>query len=819
MDVEPYSVLHRMCVSVGTNLELEASTGNYIVNGDWFHVQHLHVILTKFISDFLLHRQSSFEPSFHDVAFIPNHDSVQSTLYSKERIEDANRYEPESTDTSSRNIEVPESRSSDESCRTSTSLNSMHTIEKILSTTCTAVVNNSTPTNANAFCTDGYYSSLHMSEQIESSSRKDESVDSVTKQTKKTVSCLPSGLCEGNNVPYKCKDCEFVGKNKNALCFHRHKMHLSKPTTCVLCDKTFPNERYMKRHLQSHDREPSVCNICGKRYKNPRSLVVHKKSHTENYVKPEYTCDHCSKTFQTVQGLESHCNSEHLGQKKRFLCTSCGKSFSTKYTLQQHANTHTGSKPFKCNECSKCFAYESALREHKLIHSNLKKYQCQKCSKRFNRRNSLQVHEKIHNDQKEYQCEQCGRSFTQKQALERHERTHTGKKPYTCKVCGKKFRVASVIRRHLISVHKIEKDVDIWREDIQIESTDKEDPTSNSVVNTESETLSNLGCEASGDQYYSSMEHTPSSKNGNDKESSQGTSLMNDEQQNVSNMAISMHSHDQSTACDQDIHNNSQALLYHQHNVSYPYNSTMNVQGSFQPSIAQNESYPAFLPATSIGSVENSINCQQRICNEDGIDPARNEIDGTPFQAQELSIKSQANLTGELTISLENQKLHEQIPVSQHSIDSVLTENHNQVEQQFHEDSESCEKITETDQPRDLHYHEQTAGVSNFQTHDNMQIGTAESRCTRMEGEVSGNLSTDQINVSHTTEIENQRFSTEQHSSLPRVENLLTKRIQQDEPPDNLSISSLYAYYTNLASQFLSTHYPGYSQSHENQNQ
>lgn len=267
---------------------------------------------------------------------------------------------------------------------------------------------------------------------------------------------------------YFCEFCDFVGKNRKAFSDHTQSIHLAKQSQCDICNKVFPNERYMKRHRNTHSGPNHRCDQCGKMYKVQKALRNHIKRHDATYKPPEFKCDMCHKSFCNNYILECHKRSEHLGIKKSFLCSTCGKSFTTKHTLQQHVNVHIGARPYKCDKCDKAFSYESALRDHKFIHDGIKQFICcdPSCYKAFRQRSALKMHEKIHKAEKDFICCECGRGFTQKQALQRHIRAHKGDKPFWCKICLRSFGDASIIRRHMILVHKIHKDITQWREDI-----------------------------------------------------------------------------------------------------------------------------------------------------------------------------------------------------------------------------------------------------------------------------------------------------------------------------------------------------------------
>ena len=301
-----------------------------------------------------------------------------------------------------------------------------------------------------------------------------------TPKVAKSSKGTQSGALAEKPEEYLCEYCPFRSLSRKSYSDHT-RIHLSNPTKCDICDKVFPNERYMKRHRDTHNKPSHRCDHCGKVYKAHKALRNHIKTHDVNYKPPEFKCDICDKSFCTSYILQCHKKSEHEGIKKSFLCSTCGKSFTTKHTLQQHVNVHIGARPYKCDKCDKAFCYESALRDHKFIHEGTKKFICSYplCNKAFRQRSALKMHEKIHKTSKDFVCD-CGRGFTQKQALQRHIRSHEGEKPYWCKICLRSFGDAAIIRRHLISVHKIHKDPSRWREDIVIKASqlkDKEQKT------------------------------------------------------------------------------------------------------------------------------------------------------------------------------------------------------------------------------------------------------------------------------------------------------------------------------------------------------
>lgn len=274
---------------------------------------------------------------------------------------------------------------------------------------------------------------------------------------------------------YKCDQCNYSSSVKYYLQSHKLNKHSLSYMKCGQCEKVFANLRYLKRHESVHEENSFTCDLCGKRYKCNQNFKAHLKTHKKDYVKEMFPCDSCKKSYTTSNSLERHKKLEHQGVKKNFLCQTCGKSFTSKYTMQQHLNVHTGQRPYVCNICGKDFTYKWALSDHKRIHEKTKSYVCDfpSCNKAFIQRSALQIHKRIHKATKDFVCDECGRGFTQKQALERHVQSHKGLKPFQCVYCSRAFGDPSVIRRHIQLVHKVNKDVDKWREDM-IELTPEE---------------------------------------------------------------------------------------------------------------------------------------------------------------------------------------------------------------------------------------------------------------------------------------------------------------------------------------------------------
>ncbi|KAH3836352.1 putative zinc finger protein 66 [Dreissena polymorpha] len=266
---------------------------------------------------------------------------------------------------------------------------------------------------------------------------------------------------------FDCTECDYRSPNKINFVQHKQRMHTFS-LKCDECGHVFGMKKDLNRHVKRVHGEPSyVCEICQRHYKFRRAYVSHMKCHDSDYVKQDYPCEICGKTFSTKYVLTTHVNAAHLGIKKSYVCPTCGKTFTQRSSYLMHANVHAGIKPYVCHVCGKAFSYDKSLKEHKYMHDSEKHFACEICKKTFRQKTSLQIHLKIHKESRDYICQSCGKGFTQKQSLHRHERIHNGDKPFQCTLCQRTFNDYSIIRRHMILLHKRDpKDPGSWKKEI-----------------------------------------------------------------------------------------------------------------------------------------------------------------------------------------------------------------------------------------------------------------------------------------------------------------------------------------------------------------
>lgn len=161
---------------------------------------------------------------------------------------------------------------------------------------------------------------------------------------------------------FQCNLC--LNKYSTPAALDHHLATSSHTYSCTLCDKVFPCERYLRRHLQIHSEEESyTCNVCKKGFRTESYLKVHMIVHSE--AKP-YECTTCKAAFNRKDKLKRHLLIHE--PVKRFKCPfrsrGCPKEFNRPDKLKSHILTHSCIKPFNCKICGRTFTRKSHLRDH-----------------------------------------------------------------------------------------------------------------------------------------------------------------------------------------------------------------------------------------------------------------------------------------------------------------------------------------------------------------------------------------------------------------------------------------------------------------------
>ncbi|XP_066252713.1 gastrula zinc finger protein XlCGF26.1-like [Euwallacea similis] len=225
---------------------------------------------------------------------------------------------------------------------------------------------------------------------------------------------------------------------------------------CDICDRTFTDQKYLKKHLKDihfidstsiQEEKKDICTLCGKRYKNYNNLILHMRTHSgERPLK----CEICYRTFALPSSLHRH---KLIHKARQFECNICGKRFNQQSNVNAHTLTHSGEKPHICSTCGKRFTTNTNLEVHNRIHTGVKPFVCTFCDKAFISSTQLRKHMMVHTGEKPYSCWICGQSFRRKETRDTHVRYHTKDRAFACKMCDKKYMSRSHLREHIKSNH------------------------------------------------------------------------------------------------------------------------------------------------------------------------------------------------------------------------------------------------------------------------------------------------------------------------------------------------------------------------------
>ncbi|KAK6470708.1 putative mRNAion factor ovo-like protein 3 [Huso huso] len=87
----------------------------------------------------------------------------------------------------------------------------------------------------------------------------------------------------------------------------------------------------------------------------------------------DFLCPVCNKVFPLQRMLTRHlkCHSS----VKKHMCCYCAKGFNDTFDLKRHMRTHTGIRPYGCELCEKAFTQRCSLESHlKKIHGVTQQY-------------------------------------------------------------------------------------------------------------------------------------------------------------------------------------------------------------------------------------------------------------------------------------------------------------------------------------------------------------------------------------------------------------------------------------------------------------
>ncbi|XP_050360134.1 zinc finger protein draculin-like [Nymphalis io] len=199
----------------------------------------------------------------------------------------------------------------------------------------------------------------------------------------------------------KCNQCGEKFKGKHTLRTHYVRIHSSnRAFTCDVCSKTFNTKSRLESHITTHNntlaKKLAYCCVCKVQYKNIYVYRNHLKN-SANHSERLYHCKDCNKRFASKVYWQKHCDFYHL-HKSAFKCDVCNKLFMSDWRLKNHKQKHHGlsrTRDHICNICGKKFYTLSTLRGHQLTHSEERTYMCEDCGDTFKQRPALYTHTKL----------------------------------------------------------------------------------------------------------------------------------------------------------------------------------------------------------------------------------------------------------------------------------------------------------------------------------------------------------------------------------------------------------------------------------------
>lgn len=302
-----------------------------------------------------------------------------------------------------------------------------------------------------------------------------------------------------------CWICGAVVKNNVYLDRHIVSVHWEKKHVCVICDKRFPTELALKKHVRIHDPNHKMkrffCQHCPKSFRAKYYLKEHLLVHAS--LKP-HVCETCGHSFIRKRGLvrhrdmrntmgfcpkpkrkksESSLNTDNSNRPdspnvlftsnvpqedgKQFECDVCKRKFIRKINRDSHMKYHfcNGDPEIlkklleepeiqECGICKRVLLSKRALQLHVSGHTNSSKpFQCDFCDKCFSFSNEYRVHERLHTGETPYQCSHCSQRFRKRSHLVIHESKHSDDKSFACPICQKTFKRRKLLLNHTFT-HK-----------------------------------------------------------------------------------------------------------------------------------------------------------------------------------------------------------------------------------------------------------------------------------------------------------------------------------------------------------------------------
>ncbi|CAL1300676.1 unnamed protein product [Larinioides sclopetarius] len=239
---------------------------------------------------------------------------------------------------------------------------------------------------------------------------------------------------------YNCPYCPWTGPNAWALRIHTS-MHYK--TFCVLCNFKSSEMSDLENHMWECHKKRS-CNKCNFLADNLLALDAHmKEAHGQ---KPQFSCRHCSQSFEVRSDMEAHCifiHNQILQECKENGCDFCttDPEILDVHKQEIHSSSSTSQDPSAsrtlCLYCGCDFADPKSLSLHEeIFHEN----PLQKTGRR---------------PLNPYGCSVCGYSTPKQPMMIEHMRIHSGQ-TLRCQAgegCQFTTPYDTVLREHVLQSH------------------------------------------------------------------------------------------------------------------------------------------------------------------------------------------------------------------------------------------------------------------------------------------------------------------------------------------------------------------------------
>lgn len=283
------------------------------------------------------------------------------------------------------------------------------------------------------------------------------------------------------------------------------------PTTsqayrCDLCSKTFPSEKWLINHMDSHEEQIYNCKFCDKVFVSMLTYRRHLKSLHSNAGFYDFVCQVCRAVFEDQENFDSHMQIAHP-TGRTYPCKVCGQDYANPRSLKRHiVQTHKlelEKEAFICQYCDEIFNFEKLMLRHESkMHVNKRVGFMGVSEDLQSQRSSLSYEQKVDQVIKgaAYPCDQCKRRFATQEGLANHTATH-GKMQFKCEECFKEFKFFASYNRHKKVKHTDQLDSDLRCEICMQVFLDQESFTIHQQ--TVHQAQGNFPCDQCGEVFYS----------------------------------------------------------------------------------------------------------------------------------------------------------------------------------------------------------------------------------------------------------------------------------------------------------------------------